>query len=258
MSRAFVLLFLAFTLATAGARAQSQTPTVSVLASDPGLSGTLHRDTALYLRLSYSSEVPLRLQAQGYFKSELVTAGARWNPAPPYPAGEGEAVVWLAHAEPVKLDEIRISVADGEWRELKTLSLRVNVEWTADRAHEPQRAPWVERLSGAQQSAVSPAARDVDPNSLEVRIFGMLAMLAMLSVPGYFVLQVWLARSWSGGWRLASLLPLAVMLPVGLHALFALLAGSNIWPLLVILTAPLACLFLVVLLVTRSVREAIA
>jgi len=70
--------------------------------------------------------------------------------------------------------------------------------------------------------------------------------LAMLAVPGYFVLQAWVVHRWSGGWRNAALVPLVAMVPAVLHALFALAAGSNLWPIAVILAAPLAFMYLVV------------
>ena len=40
-----------------------------------------------------------------------------------------------------------------------------------------------------------------------------LGQLVMLSVPGYFVLQAWFGRFWSGHWRVAALVPLAGMVP---------------------------------------------
>jgi hypothetical protein len=80
-----------------------------------------------------------------------------------------------------------------------------------------------------------------------------LGFLAMAAVPGYFVLQAWLAQAWSGGWRIAALVPLVVMAPVVLHALFALAIGSNLWPIGVILLAPLAFVYLVVVCSSRAI-----
>jgi hypothetical protein len=44
------------------------------------------------------------------------------------------------------------------------------------------------------------------------------------------------------------------MVPVVLHALLAFLAGSNLWPIFLILAAPLAFLYLVGLAVMRAIR----
>ena len=72
-------------------------------------------------------------------------------------------------------------------------------------------------------------------------------MLIFLAVPGYFVLQATLTSRTSGGWRKASLVPLVLMVPIMAYTLFALAAQSNLWPLLLIFTAPLAFLYLVCL-----------
>ena len=73
----------------------------------------------------------------------------------------------------------------------------------------------------------------------------------MLSLPGYVMLQWYAARNWTGGWRVAAFVPLVVMSLLVVHAAIAFAAQSKLWPLLVILTAPLACLYLVVLFGAR-------
>jgi hypothetical protein len=72
----------------------------------------------------------------------------------------------------------------------------------------------------------------------------MLLMLMGWSEPAYVALQVLLLRRLSGGWRRAAMVPLVWMVPAGCYTLFALLAGSNLWPLVLIFLSPLALLFL--------------
>jgi hypothetical protein len=79
-----------------------------------------------------------------------------------------------------------------------------------------------------------------------------LGQLVMLSVPGYFVLQAWFARSWSGRWRMAALVPLAGMVPAVFFSLLALSQGSNLWPLAVIFLAPLGLAYLLVVWALRA------
>ncbi len=79
-----------------------------------------------------------------------------------------------------------------------------------------------------------------------------LGQLVMLSVPGYCILQAWFARSWSGRWRLAALVPLAGMVPAMLFSLLALSQGSNLWPLAVIFLAPLGFAYLLVVWALRA------
>jgi hypothetical protein len=78
--------------------------------------------------------------------------------------------------------------------------------------------------------------------------------LWLLLVPAYFFLQYFTGMRYRGGWLVAALVPLVVMVPVVLHAVFALVAGSNLWPLLLILVSPVAFLYLVRLAVVRAIR----
>jgi hypothetical protein len=82
-----------------------------------------------------------------------------------------------------------------------------------------------------------------------------LAAALMLSVPGYFILQAWLAHAWRGRWRRAALVPLILMVPAVLFALFALAQGSNLWPITVILQAPFALAYLLVVWALRAIVE---
>ena len=71
--------------------------------------------------------------------------------------------------------------------------------------------------------------------------------LIFLAIPGYFLLQATLTLGTSGRWRKATLVPAAIMVPVLAYTVLAFAAQSNLWPLLLLLSAPLACLYLVVL-----------
>jgi hypothetical protein len=70
-------------------------------------------------------------------------------------------------------------------------------------------------------------------------------------LPAYWVLQVRMARSSTGGWRIAALLPLIAMVPLVGFTAFAFATGANLWPLLLILASPVAVGYLVVLAVLR-------
>jgi len=76
--------------------------------------------------------------------------------------------------------------------------------------------------------------------------------VVMLAVPSYFFMQLLMAVRYRGRWRLLALAPLFVMVPLGLHAAVAFAAGSNLWPLLVILAAPPAFVYLVGLAVAKA------
>jgi hypothetical protein len=79
--------------------------------------------------------------------------------------------------------------------------------------------------------------------------------LIFLCVPGYFLLQVALARGTSGWWRRATLLPAVIMVPILAYTVLAFAARSNLWPMLMLLSAPLAFVYLVVLTVILLLRR---
>jgi len=88
-------------------------------------------------------------------------------------------------------------------------------------------------------------------NSPLMQIMDMVAMVVMWTVPGYFVLQGWLLWSLSGGWRTAAAAPLLPMGAVLVYTVYAFLDGSNIFPLVLIFTAPIAFLYLAIIVVLR-------
>lgn len=79
--------------------------------------------------------------------------------------------------------------------------------------------------------------------------------LIFLCVPGYFLLQAVLTYRTAGGWRKATVAPAVIMVPILAYTVLAFAAQSNLWPLLLLLTAPLAFLYLVVLSVILLVRR---
>jgi hypothetical protein len=71
----------------------------------------------------------------------------------------------------------------------------------------------------------------------------------------YLILQCWLAYSWAGRWRIASLVPLIATGPAVLFSLFALSQGSNLWPLTVIFLAPFGLIYLLIVCAIRAVAD---
>jgi hypothetical protein len=227
--------------------AHAAPPQVEVVASHPSLSGELSRNVALYLHLSYRSDTPIRVQAKGFFAGRELQNGVRWNPSPAYPAGNGEAMAWIAYDAPTRLDELRIEVSDASWQPLLVARLPVDLAWSSARGAATPAPEWVTRLNAAQQDWQGGSDSGFDILDL---LFGSLLPVALA---GYFVLQILLARRYSGRWRIAAFAPLLVMIPAVIHAAFALLAGSNLWPIVVIFTAPFAFLYLCGLAATRWV-----
>ncbi len=223
---------------------------VRIAALDPEGSPSLIQGDALSVRLTYQSDVPLRFSVAGYTSGSPGPA-ARTNPAPVYPAGAGEAVVWLEPYEPGYLDEVRVKVQDERWQELEVLSQPVSLYWERGSRTTPRpAAEWVARLSAEQQAMVRRAVREQASDGGSV-----LILLMGWSIPAYLVLQIYMLRSFDGGWRKAALVPLVLMIPLGVYTLMALLAGSNLWPLMLLFLTPLAFLYLAALGLVRLARR---
>ena len=79
-----------------------------------------------------------------------------------------------------------------------------------------------------------------------------LGSVAMLALPGYWILQVILAKRCTGGWRIAALVPLVVMVPLVIWTAIAFAAESNLWPLMLILVSPVAFVYLAVVSAIRA------
>ena len=80
------------------------------------------------------------------------------------------------------------------------------------------------------------------------RLAGLMSMLmglaVMAALPAYLVAQGMAILRMTGKWRWAAGAPLLVMIPAGLHAALALGQSSNLWPIMLILTAPLGLVYL--------------
>jgi hypothetical protein len=250
VSRLFASLALATVVAAAPLAVSAQEKLVfSAVDSDPSFSATLGSGSPLYIKIAYRSERPVRFRAEGYHGDQKVEDGAMYNPAPIYAAGSGEALVWIAYRKPTALDAILVTAVDDNWKRLSTISVPVKMTWSAEAARGALRTSWATRMSAAQQEAAMTPSK----NEVSSPVFDFLGLAIMLCVPGYFVLQAALPLRFRGAWRKASLVPLVGAIPALLHAMTALAAGSNIWPIVFILFSLLACLYLIGLLALKFV-----
>jgi hypothetical protein len=83
---------------------------------------------------------------------------------------------------------------------------------------------------------------------------GIIGLLVVLALPGYVILQLRMAWRYRGGWLIAALVPLAAMAPLLVYSGVAFSDGSNLWPLLLILAAPFAFAYLVIVGAARALR----
>lgn len=245
-------------LAVAPGTARSEAVQLSVGRISPGLDASLPSGAPLYIEVSYRSDQPLRLQARAFLNGESLDKGQSMNASVAHPAGQGRALVWVGFQEPAAPDQIRITAYDNRWTPLSSLTLPSSARWTGAGGQLREQQPaWVLGLIRDEARIAQETRSQEDAEG--GWIFDLLiGGGAMLLVPGYFVLQLLALYLLRGGWRIAAAAPLLAMVPLVVHALLALAGGSNLWPLLIILGAPIAFLYLAGLLIVRGVGRAMS
>jgi hypothetical protein len=193
----------------------------------------------------YQSAVPIRILVSGDYRGDLV-AGFAQDGEELFPAGDRAATVWLAYPAERRIDRVRVRLWNANHTRIAEATFPIEAAWSSagqSSAPAPREVnSWVAGLTPGQRarlperSSAAGEASGFDPLDL-----------FFLGVPGYFLLQLALTARTSGGWRKATLAPAVVMAPVLAFTVLAFAAQSNLWPLLLLLTAPLACLYLALL-----------
>jgi hypothetical protein len=80
----------------------------------------------------------------------------------------------------------------------------------------------------------------------------LIGELVALAGAAYVFLQILTVARYRGRWRVAALVPLLVMVPLAVHAGLAYAVGAPGWPMLLVLTAPIAFVYLVLVGVVKS------
>jgi hypothetical protein len=80
----------------------------------------------------------------------------------------------------------------------------------------------------------------------------LIGELVALAGPAYFFLQLLMAIRYRGRWRIAALVPLLAMVPLAVHAALGYAAGAEAWPLSLVLAAPPAFLYLLLVAVAKG------
>jgi hypothetical protein len=240
------LLLLA---AVAGSSLQAESLTVTLMERYPE-GEVLRAGQNLYLRIRYQSDEPVRFQAQAIDGGRHLP-GVMMNPAPLYPAGEGEALAWIAFAGEAYPPRLEVHVSNHSWKTLTVMTVTPVPVWSTVSAAPGPTPDWVTALSDQQQQLT----RTVLEQAHHSDGGDWLIFLMAWSVPGYFMLQGWVWWRWQPPWRQAGLLPLWASVPVTGYTLFALLMGSNLWPLVMLFVMPVLTIYLLAITVVRGGRE---
>lgn len=229
--------------------------TLEVSATDPASEATMQRGEAFYVRVAYHGDEPLRIRVTGLWQGGKKPSMT--NPSPRSDPPGGEAMVWLAFDTAAMLDEVQVTAEDqATGQVVARTSLPVKLEWTGVPAATPRQvADWAADMSRAQQHTVSREMRATSASGSFAST--LLILVIVLSLPGYAIVQIWSLKRLRGAWRKAAFIPLWMMGAALAVSVFALFAGSNLWPIWLILLAPLALIWLVaIILVHRSTAAA--
>lgn len=217
----------------------------------------LGRDQNFYLRLAYETDKPIGIWVKPYFRGKPVNVGS--NPSQTY-SGSGETFGWFFFMKPGdQVDEIRITAGDGSADHTPVVAtwsgqLVGGIEPATGQSQPAWIAEMSERVKLAQDQAYR--ARMSQPVSAgEQALFGgfMLAMLA-LGLLG-FAAPAWGLWCWRGGWRLAALVPAAMMAFVVLRILFGVArdpTSHNLWPLEILIVGVFSVTMMGVLWLSRK------
>lgn len=223
---------------------------VRVLATDPVSPATLGYREDFYLRIDYTSDRPIFVRAEAFSEGKRVTQITSGSPM--YNAGSGEAFFWIAYTTSQHVDNIEVTATDNQTgTTIAQMNLPVDITWTGAPSSTPRvPAEWVTRMR-AKENARQKAAYAAYMNR-PVRWWTSAIFLAVMwSIPVYFVLQIVLLWRFRDVWRKMVTIPAVLMLIVLAYTVYAYLDGSNIFPLVLIFTSPLALLYLLVIVGVR-------
>jgi hypothetical protein len=228
---------LALLLPSGAAVPSEQVPTPDLIDLEPGQDAVLGSLEPLYLRLRDRSATPIHILLSGHYRGDVVH-GYRQDSEELFPAGNREATVWLAYPFGARIDQIRVRVWNANKAQVAAADFPINAAWrgakgTSEAARRMTKS-WVAGLTPAQRERRTATLSGAsEPGGFDP--FDLI----FLCVPGYFLLQAALTFRTSGGWRKATLVPAVIMAPVVAFTVLAFAAQSNLWPILLILSAPL-------------------
>lgn len=226
---------------------------VRVMETDPVSPATLGHWEQYYLRIAYETDRPVRVRAEAYSAGKPVPSTNSGSPR--YGTGAGEALFWIAYTKPARVDRIVVSAEDEKTQKpVAQAELAVNLTWTGQKTAAQRPKPeWAVRLQAERDRLQKEAMREY-ANRPQPWWEPVLFMAAMWSIPLYFIVQVVLLARWRGGWRIAAAVPAVPMLLILGHAILALFAGSNIFPIFLVFTCLPALVYLLVLIALRRFR----
>jgi hypothetical protein len=233
----------------------------TIEATHPAVDAMLGRNGTFHVLIAYESDEPISLWARPYRNGrEVINAMSN---ASARRSGTGQALGWFALTGPGYVDEIRVRAGGGDpYREWELARTAVRLEWTAADVPEDASPRWVDELKAAEDARTRADAerRAHEPVSGSDVAFMSGFMLVMLALGlGGIIVPLWSAWRWRGGWRLAALVPVAVLAFVALRIVVDTArdpTSHNLWPFEIIIFGAGALLAIGVLRLARRWTDA--
>jgi len=222
--------------------------TLTLVETDPALPATLVRWQLLALRIHYDTDQPIRIRARGSVAG--TDAPIENGGSLTYDAGSGDALFWFRTGDTTRFDRMTIEAeAEGTGRVVARLVVPLDAHWTGVAAAAPPEADWVKAMLADRA-----ARQQTDYTRMMARsstgITTRLVPLLGASVIAYLVLQIVTLVRYRGRRRRLALIPLIPMGLVIIYTLVALGHGSNLFPLVLLFTAPFGALYLLALMLS--------
>ena len=237
-----VILSAGLAVAAEGSPTRAETA-IQILSVDPSSPAEIGQSGDFALRIGFSSTQPVIISVEPLYKGRAVPAinGGQAH----VKAGQGEILLWFSYSKPQRIDAVSVIASSAAGKFVTQTYLPVELAWTGRPAAPRERARWVQRLKEEERKQTKDQA-EASYNSPIMQLMDLLAEAMMLAVPGYFLLQMVLLWRLRGSWRKAAAAPLLPMGVVIAYVVYALLDGSNIVPVALVLTAPFALIYLAI------------
>ncbi|HTS51462.1 MAG TPA: hypothetical protein VMH05_26120 [Bryobacteraceae bacterium] len=251
LSPGFCLLTLLVTNPLANAEVNAR-----ILETGPPAPVTLGKMEWLNIRVFYTADEEVIFSPDSYYKDKRVFDENHFLVSGFRPPGSGEAAVAIAFTDSRRVDLLKVFAWSRSGRVIGEMSLPVDIRWTGRAPATAKQTPdWARGLEDQQIEQARKAATPQSWTWSETAL-GMAATVLMFgAVPAYFVLQVialWRLRS---GWLKASLLPVIPMILVLVYTIDAYNKESNLWPIVLIFSSPVAAAYVLAILVIHRISE---
>ena len=246
-------LFIAVALAAcAQASAARADTSIQILATDPVSPAEFGQWADFALRIGYDSTQPIVVTAEPIYEG---------RPVPPIKGGEahvaaghGEILLWFTYTTPQRIDAVTVIARSATGKFLTQTNWPIELTWSSRPAAPRPRADWVQRLKAEGEKRAKMQSEALY-NSPMMGAMDAVAKAIILLVPGYFLLQIVLLWRLRGSWRKAAAAPLLPMGAILAYTIYAVMDGSNIAPVVLVPTAPLAFVYLAIIAWLTRIRN---